>query len=75
MRGILNLRLIGYYKIKQGVLQQNLSKYNRFKSADTLCEQFNKIVNTLKRRKKRQRRNTLGCNKVMKGETWQTGKY
>ena len=42
MLGILDLRSIGYYKIKQGILQQNLSKYHRFKSADFLCEQFNK---------------------------------
>ena len=34
MLGILHSRLIGYYKIKQGVLQQNLSKYYRFESAD-----------------------------------------
>ena len=27
---ILDLRSIGYYKIKHGVLQQNLSKYFRF---------------------------------------------
>ena len=27
MLGILDLRSIGYYKIKQGILQQNLSKY------------------------------------------------
>ena len=25
--GILDLRSLGYYKIKQGVLQQNLGKY------------------------------------------------
>ena len=37
MLGILDLRSIGYYKIKQGILQQNLSKYYRFKSADILC--------------------------------------
>ena len=35
--------MIGYYKIKQGILQQNLSKYYRFESADTSCEQFNKF--------------------------------
>ena len=35
MLGILDLRLIGYYKIKQRFLQQNLSKYYRFESADT----------------------------------------
>ena len=38
MLEILDLRLIGYYKIEQGILKQNLSKYFRFKSADTLCK-------------------------------------
>ena len=28
--GILDLRSLGYYKIKQGILQQNLCKYSRF---------------------------------------------
>ena len=49
MIGVLDLRLLGYYKIKQGILQQNLSKYYRFERADTLCEYFNKFVNTLKK--------------------------
>ena len=30
MLGLVDLRLLGYYKIKQGILQQNLSKYYRF---------------------------------------------
>ena len=51
MLGILDLRSIGYCKIKQGILQHNLSKYYRFKSADILCEQFNKFINTLKKEK------------------------
>ena len=50
--GILDLRLMGYYKMKQGILQQNLSKYYRFESADTLCEQFNKFINIMKKREK-----------------------
>ena len=52
---ILDLRSLGYYKIKQGILQQNLSKYYRFESANTLCvlcEQFNSFINTLKRERK-----------------------
>ena len=49
MLRILDLRLMGYYNIKQGILQQNLSKCCRFKSADTLCEQFSKFINTLKK--------------------------
>ena len=43
------MRLLGYYKIKQGILQQNLGKYYRSESADVLCEQFNKFINTLKK--------------------------
>ena len=46
MLGILNLKSIEYYKIKQGTFQQNLNKYYRFESAHILCEQFNKFVNT-----------------------------
>ena len=30
MLGIIDLRSLGYYKVKQGILQQNLSKYYRF---------------------------------------------
>ena len=47
--GILDLRYLGYYKIKQGMLQQNLSKYCRFEKADILCKQFNKFINALKK--------------------------
>ena len=49
MIGIVDLRSLGYYKIKQGILQQNLSKYYRFEKAEKLCEYFNKFVNTLKK--------------------------
>ena len=48
MIGIIDLRSLGYYKIKQGILQQNLSRYYRFEEAEKLCEYFNKFVNTLK---------------------------
>ena len=30
MIGIIDLRSLGYYKIKLGILQQNLSRYYRF---------------------------------------------
>ena len=49
MIGILDLQFLGYYKIKQYVLQQNLSKHYHFESADTVCKQFNTFVNLLKR--------------------------
>ena len=60
--GILDLRSLGYYKIKQGVLQQNLSRCYHFESVERLCEEFNTIV---KERKKEE-------NKVEKDEyPWQ----
>ena len=62
MLGILDLRSLGYYKIKQGILQQNLSKYYKFKRADTLCEHFNKFINTLKMKENRKNgRRVIHC--------------
>ena len=49
MIGIIDIRSLGYYEIKQGTLQQNLSKYYRFEEASKLCEYFNKFVETLKK--------------------------
>ena len=43
MVGILNLRSLGNYKIKQGILQQNLSKY--YKLEQTFCA--NSLINSL----------------------------
>ena len=51
MLGILDLTSVGYYNIKQGILQQNLRRYYKLESVDTLCEQFNKFINTLKKEK------------------------
>ena len=51
--GILDLRSLGYYKIKQGVLQQNLSKCYHFESVNRLCEEFNTIVNERKEEEKK----------------------
>ena len=48
MIGLMDLRSQGYYKIKQGILQQNLSRYYRFEEAEKLCKHFNKFVNILK---------------------------
>ena len=49
MIGIVDIRSLGYYKIKQGILQQNLSSYYRFEEASKLCEYFNRFVDTLKK--------------------------
>ena len=49
---ILDLRSLGYHKIKWDVLQQNLSKFYHFESAYRLCEEFNALVHELKKDKK-----------------------
>ena len=49
MLGIVDLRSLGYYKIKQGVLQQNLSCMYHFESVNKVCDQFNRLINTLKK--------------------------
>ena len=48
MIGILDLRSLGYYKVKQGVLQPNLNKYYHFEEANKVCEEFNKRVETIR---------------------------
>ena len=47
--GILDLRSLGYYKIKQGVIQQKLSRYYEFELAEKVCMQFNNLINTLRK--------------------------
>ena len=54
--GILDLRSLGYYKIKQGVLQQNLNKYYQFEEADKVCEEFNRMVETIRQEEKKDSR-------------------
>ena len=49
MLGVVDLRSLGYYKIKQCVLQQNLSCMYHFESANTVCDQFNRLINTLRK--------------------------
>ena len=47
--GIIDFRSLGHYKIKQGVLQQNLSCLYHFESANKVYNQFNRLINTLKK--------------------------
>ena len=54
MLGILDLRSLGYYKIKEGVLQQNLSKSYHFESVEKLCEEFNAIFNERKKEEQKE---------------------
>ena len=50
--GILDLRSLGYYKIKQGVLQQNLDKYYQFEEMNRICVDFNRLMEEKGKKKK-----------------------
>ena len=54
--GILDLRSLGYYKIKQGVPQQNLNKYYQFEEGDKVCEEFNKMVEAIRQEEEKDSR-------------------
>ena len=58
--GIVDLRSLGYYKIKQSVLLQNLSHYH-LESAESVCDQYNRLINTL--RKEEQEASVYGKDK------------
>ena len=49
MMGIIDLRSLGFYKIKQEVLQEHLGRHYHFKLADNVCEQYNRFVNVMRK--------------------------
>ena len=51
MIGVVDLRSLGFYKIKQEVLQEHLGKHYHFKSADDICK-YNRFVNLMRKEEK-----------------------
>ena len=49
MIGVVDLRSLGFYKIKQEVLQEHLSRHYHFELADDVCNQYNRFVNFLRK--------------------------
>ena len=49
MMGILDLRSLGFYKIKQEVFQEHLGRHYHFKLADNVCDQYNRFVNLMRK--------------------------
>ena len=45
----IDLRSLGFYKIKQEVLQEHLGKHFHFKLADNVCNQYNRFVNLMRK--------------------------
>ena len=48
MIGVVNLRSLDFYKIKQEVLQEHLGKHYHFELADDVCNQYNGFVNLMR---------------------------
>ena len=49
MMGIVDLRSLGFYKIKQEVLQEHLGRHYHLKLADDLCHQYNRFMNLMRK--------------------------
>ena len=49
MMGIIDLRSLGFYKIKQEVLQEHLGRHYHFKLANDVCDQYNRFVNLMRK--------------------------
>ena len=49
MMGSIVLRSLGFYKIKQEVLQDYLGRHYHFKLADDVCDQYNRFVNLMRK--------------------------
>ena len=49
MMAIVDLRSLGFYKIKQEVLLEHLGRHYHFKLADDVCEQHNRFVNLMRK--------------------------
>ena len=56
MMGIVDLRSLGFYKIKQEVLQEHLSRHYHFELADDVCDQYNRLVNLMRKEEEKFRR-------------------
>ena len=49
MMRIIDLRSLGFYKIKQEVLQEHLGRHYHFKLGDDVCDQYNRFMNLMRK--------------------------
>ena len=59
MMGIVDLRSLGFYKIKQDILQEHLGRHYHFELADDVCDQYNRFVNLMKKEEESSEKNFL----------------
>ena len=49
MIGVVDLRSLGFYKIKQEALQEHLGRHYHFEFADDICNQYNRCLNLMRK--------------------------
>ena len=49
MMGIIDLRSLGFYKIKQEVVHKHLGRHYHFELAGNVCDQYNRFVNLMRK--------------------------
>ena len=49
MMGIIDLRSLGFYEIKQEVLQEHLGRHYHFELAENVCNQYNRFINLMRK--------------------------
>ena len=52
MMGTVDLRSLGFYKIKQEVFQEHLGRHYHFELADDVCDQYNRFINLMRKEEK-----------------------
>ena len=60
MMGIKDLRSLGFYKIKQEVIQEYLGRHYHFELADNVCDQYNRFVNLMRKEEENSEGNNHG---------------
>ena len=55
MIGVVDLRSLGFYKLKQEVLQEHLGKHYHFKLTEDICNQNNRFVNLMRKEEENSR--------------------
>ena len=60
MIGVVDLRSLGFYKIKQEILQEHLGRHYHFELADNMCNQYNRVVNLMRKEEENSEGNFLG---------------
>ena len=49
MVGVVDLRSLGFYKVKQEVLQEHLGRHYHFELPDDACNQYNRFINLIRK--------------------------